>query len=125
MVVARATPEMLSLPEEAARRRVAGYNEQERGWVPRGVGESWLGLMQEVGVCGCCLAVCLSVAAAGVGLAHAEVTLSEDGALATKNVFGGTYRTAASKVVMRSGRHYAQLTVMVHTCRRVHVLRRP
>ena len=40
-----------SIPEEAARLWVAGRSEQERGWVPRREGESWLGLMHEaVGV---------------------------------------------------------------------------
>jgi hypothetical protein len=45
-----AAAQMLSLPEEAARRWVAGCSEQERGWVPRRGLESWLGLMHEVGV---------------------------------------------------------------------------
>ena len=46
------------------------------------------------------------------GRAHADVTLSEDGNLATKSVYTGGYRTAASTAVMRSGRHFAQFTVV-------------
>ena len=95
--------EMLSIPQEAARLWVAGCSEQERDWVPRRGLESWLGLMHEVGVLRLPLAF---------GRAHAEITLSENGALATKNANGGTVRTAASKAVMRSGRHSAQFTVM-------------
>jgi hypothetical protein len=48
----------------------------------------------------------------GFGRAHADVTLSENGALATKSVSDSEYRTAASNVVMRSGRHFAQFTVV-------------
>ena len=66
-----AAAEMLSIPEEAARRWVAGCSEQERGWVPRRVLESWLGLMHEVGVLRLPLAF---------GRAHASITLSENGA---------------------------------------------
>ena len=36
--------------------------------------------------------------------------------MATKSLGGATFRTAASKVVMRSGRHFAQFTV-VRGCR--------
>ena len=101
---APAAPQMLSIPEEAARRWVAGCSEQERGWVPRRGLESWLGLMHEVGVLRLPLAF---------GRAHADITLSENGALATKSAGYGRYKTAASKVVMRSGRHFAQFTVVV------------
>ena len=45
------------------------------------------------------------------GRSHGEVTLSENGAVATNDYRAG-YRTAASTVVMRSGRHYAQFTVV-------------
>ena len=44
------------------------------------------------------------------GRAHADLTLSEGGAVATKTVHGA-WRAAASKVVMRSGRHFVQFTV--------------
>ena len=41
-------PELLSLAEETARRRVTGSSERERAWVPRRGRESWLGLLQEL-----------------------------------------------------------------------------
>ena len=97
-----AAPEMLSIAQEAARWWVAGCSEQERGWVPRcGLG-SWLGRMHEVEA----LRVPLAF-----GRAHAEVTLSENGALAT-SCADDDFRTAASGVVMRSGRHFVQFTVV-------------
>jgi hypothetical protein len=46
------------------------------------------------------------------GRSHGSITLSEDGSVAIKAVGNYTIRTAASKVVMRAGRHYAQFTVM-------------
>jgi len=102
---AAAALEMLSLPEEAARRWVAGCSEQERGWVSYRTVESWLGLMHEVGVLRLPLAF---------GRAHGDVTLSENGALATRTA-GGDYpdRAVASNAVMLSGRHFAQFTVVV------------
>ena len=101
---AAAVPEMLCLAEEAARRWVAGCSEQERGWVSYRTTESWLGLMHEVGVLRLPLAF---------GRSHADVTLSENGALATRSgAADGYYRAAASTVVMRSGRHFAQFTVL-------------
>ena len=98
-------PEMLSIIEEAARLWVAGCSEQERDWVPRRELESWLGLIQEVGL----LRVPLVF-----GRAHADVTLSEGGAVATSGEPAGAivFRSAASTVVMRSGRHFAQFTVV-------------
>ena len=47
------------------------------------------------------------------GRAHTDFTLSEagGGAVATRSGHGG-WRTAASKVVMRSGLHFAQFTVV-------------
>ena len=95
--------EMLSIPEEAARLWLEGCSEQERGWAPRRGLESWLRLMHEVGVLRLPLAF---------GRAHAEITLSENGALATKNAMVARCRSAASKAVMRSGRHSAQFTVV-------------
>jgi len=93
----------VSLVEEAARRWVAGCSEQERGWVSHRLGESWLSLMHEVEVLRLPLAF---------GWTHASITLSEDGAVATKNVQDWCRRTAPSKVVMRSGRHFAQITTV-------------
>jgi len=96
--------EMLSIPEEAARLWLEGCSEQERDWAPRRGVESWLGLMHEVGVLRLPLAF---------GRAHADITLSENGAVATMGAQDRIdARAAASKVVMRSGRHFAQFTVV-------------
>eukprot|EP01046_Picozoa_sp_COSAG06_P065163 COSAG06_NODE_15884_length_1037_cov_2.299574_1_plen_115_part_10 len=94
---------MWSIAEEAARRRIALCTDQERGWVPRRGRESWLGLMWEV--------QSLRRGAVVFGRSHERITLSEGGALATKDVHGG-FHTAASKVSMRAGRHYTQFTVV-------------
>ena len=95
--------ETWSIIEEVARQWIAECTEQERGWVPRRGSGSWLGLMWEVE----------SLRRAAVlGRSHESITLSEGGSLATKAVDDYTNRTAASKVVMRAGRHYAQFTVM-------------
>eukprot|EP01046_Picozoa_sp_COSAG06_P045888 COSAG06_NODE_6412_length_2944_cov_2.957118_3_plen_313_part_00 len=94
--------ETWSLAEEAARRWLAARTEQERGWVPRRGRESWLRLMWEVEV------LCRG---AVFGRSHAWIALSEGGALATKSVSTSWY-AAASKAVMRAGRHYAQFTVV-------------
>ena len=102
-----APEEMLCLAEEAARRWVAGCSEQERGWVPRRGLESWLGLMHGVELLRLPLAF---------DRAHALVTLSENGAVATggddNDGWESVLRTAANTVVMRSGRHFAQFTVL-------------
>ena len=82
---------------------MAGHSDQERGWVPRRELESWLCLMHEVGVLRLPLAF---------GRAHADVTLSEGVAVATKTVQDLIPRAAASEAVMRSGRHFAQFTVL-------------
>jgi hypothetical protein len=82
-----AAPEMLSLAEEAARRWVAGCSEQERGWVPRRGFERWIVLMHEVEA----LRLPLTF-----GRAHADITLSESGAVATMSPDGEDWRTAAS-----------------------------
>ena len=44
------------------------------------------------------------------GRAHADLTLSEGGAMATKT--GAGFRVAAGKVAMRSGRHFSQFIVV-------------
>jgi hypothetical protein len=92
--------EMWSIAEEAARRWIADCNEQERSWVPRRGRESWLGLMWEVEVLRKDLVF---------GRSHQSIALSEGGALATVDV-SGSWPAAASKAVMRAGRHYAQFT---------------
>ena len=99
---AAAAPEMLSIVEEAGRLWVAGCSAQERGWVPRVELESWLCLMHEVQA----LLVPLEF-----GRAHGSITLSEGGAVATRGATN-TRRAAASTVAMRSGRHFAQFTLM-------------
>jgi len=92
-----------SIIEEAARQWIATCIDQERGWVPRRGRERWLGLMWEVEVLR---------RGAVFGRSHESITLSEDGSVPTKAVHDYTNRTAASKVVMRAGRHYVQFTVM-------------
>ena len=99
---AAAPPEMLCIVEDAGRRWVAGCSEQERGWVHRHARESWLGLMHAVEL----LRVPLVF-----GRAHADFTLSEGGAVATRSV-GDSIQSAASTVVMRTGRHYAQFSAL-------------
>ena len=69
--------------------------------MPRCDLECWLSLMHEVAVLRLPLAF---------GRAHGDIMLSENGAVATNSVTGN--RSAASTVVMRSGRHYAQFTVV-------------
>ena len=99
---AAAAPEMLCIADEAGRLWLVGCSEQERGWVPRCDLESWLCLMHEVEL--------LRVPVA-FGRAHAFLTQSEGGAVVTRTV-GGATRTAASTVVMRSGSHFVQFTVV-------------
>ena len=99
---------------EVARRWVAGCTEQERGWVRTTA--SWLGAMHHVEL----LRLPLKF-----GRAHPLLTLSANGATATKRADTATSslfapagvavdesRTSAlSKGVMRSGRHFAQFTL--------------
>ena len=47
------------------------------------------------------------------GRAHGDITLSDEGAVATIADGDDEYRAAASKAAMRSGRHYAHFTVIV------------
>ena len=94
--------EMWSIAEEAARRWITTYTDQEQGWVPRRGRESLLGLMWEVEV----------LRAAVLGRSHENITLSEGGSVAKQVVASDFHtRVAASKAVMRAGRHYAQFTV--------------
>ena len=96
---------MLCIAEEAGRLWVTGCCEQERGWVPRRELENWLGLMHEVELLRLPLAF---------GRAHADLTLSEGGAVVTKGMGLVTagWRAAASKAVMRSGCHFVWFTVV-------------
>jgi hypothetical protein len=99
---ATAPTEMWSIAEEVARRWIVGCTDQEQGWVPRRGQESWLGLMWEME----------SLRRGAVfGRSHEVITLSEGGAVATRNGYDMIYRTTASKAVMRAGHHYAQFTV--------------
>eukprot|EP01046_Picozoa_sp_COSAG06_P051219 COSAG06_NODE_8307_length_2207_cov_4.807400_1_plen_290_part_00 len=105
--VAAQQAEMWPIVEEAGRRWIATCTDEERGWVPRRGRESWLGLMWEVE----------SLRRGAVfGRSHALITLSEGGAQATRNGYDGGHCTAASKAVMRAGRHYAQFTVVSGIC---------
>jgi hypothetical protein len=95
--------EMWCIIQEAARQWIATCTDQEQGWVPRRGRESWLGLMWEVEVLR---------RGAVFGRSHGSITLSAGGSVATKAVGDYSLRAAASKVVMRAGRHYAQFTVV-------------
>ena len=97
---AASPPQMRSLVEEASRR---GFNEQERGWAPCRDGESLLGLLREVELLRLPLAF---------GRAHPSMTISAGGAVATKAPPQVEFSPAASKVVMKSGRHFAEFTVL-------------
>jgi hypothetical protein len=98
--------EMWSIIQEAARRWIATCTDQEQGWVPRRGRESWLGLMWEV--------ESLRRGGAVFGRSHEDITLSEGGSVVTKTNGAANVQlcAAASKVVMRAGRHYAQFTVV-------------
>ena len=71
--------------------------------MPQLNGETWLGVMHEVELLRLPLLF---------GRSHADVTLSEGGAVATRGVVAGATRAATSIVVMRSGRHFVQFTVV-------------
>jgi hypothetical protein len=94
--------ERWSIVQEAARRQLMKCSAQEQGWVPRRGRESWLGLMWEVQVLR---------RSAVFGRSHESITLSEGGAVATNGAGDYSIRVAASKAVMRAGRHFAQFTV--------------
>ena len=97
---------MWSIAEEAGRRWLEERSEQERGWVPRRRGESWLGLMWEVAL------LHSSAAKFSRDLTNEKIALTEDGTRATRiGAMDYSYRTATSKTVMRAGRHYAEYTV--------------
>ena len=98
--------EMLSIPEEAARLWLEGCSEQERGWVPRRGLESWLGLMHEVG------ALRLPLAFGRWRMPISRCLRTGRWRRWTRSAgYTGVF-VAASRVVMRSGRHFAQFTVV-------------
>jgi hypothetical protein len=98
--------EMWSIVEEVGRRWIVDCTDQEQGWVPRRGRESWLGLVWEVEVLR---------RGAVFDRSHESITLSEGGSVATRGVNDLTFRAAASKAVMRAGRHYVQFTVVHHS----------
>ena len=104
VLAAAPAPEMLCIPEEAARLWVVGRSEQERGWVPRRGRPSWLCRMHDESE-----VLRLPLA---FGRSHADVALSEGGAVATLGVEDNSSRPSASKMVMRSGCHFAQFTLL-------------
>jgi hypothetical protein len=106
---AAAAPEMLSIVEEAARRRVSECSEQERGWLSWCGSESWLFMVKEVEVLR--LPLVFDRAHADISVATAAFS-DREFSVATQSVNVRTYRTAASKAVMRSGSHYAQFTIL-------------
>lgn len=119
-----------SIAEEASRRWVReGCSAQERGWVPRRGQESWLALMREVEMLRPPPTFGRRLTTKGMHLSHAlrfrdrrlagrslwgPVMLSEGGALATmgRESFLSFTHLAATKAVMRAGRHYAELRLV-------------
>ena len=71
--------------------------------MPRRGLESWLGLMHEVGLLRLPLAFART---------HAEISLSENGAVATRGRTDYSWQIAGSTTVMRAGCHYAQFTLV-------------
>ena len=100
----------LSMAEESARRWLAGRSEQERGWAPQRGSESWLGLMREVELL--LLPLAFSHSNPGVVLSDNLTVASVDPS--DSNALPQDLRvvTAASRVVMRSGRHFVQFTAV-------------
>jgi hypothetical protein len=97
---------MWSIIQEAARRWIATCTDQERGWVPRRRGESWLGLMWEVAL------LHSSAAKFSRDSTNENITLTEDGTRATRiGAKNYSYQTAVRKTVIHAGRHYAEYTV--------------
>ena len=70
--------------------------------------ESWLCVMHEVAL----LRLPLLFGRSHGDLSHGDLSLTEGGAVATMGVDTSFDQAAASKVVMRSGRHAVQFTVM-------------
>eukprot|EP01045_Picozoa_sp_COSAG04_P013789 COSAG04_NODE_997_length_8867_cov_22.280908_4_plen_291_part_00 len=99
-----APPELWSVAEEGARRRLCAQSEQVRGWVCRGgVGGSWLRALGEAEKLQRPLAFTAH---------HETINLSEEGAVAARVVdllsWGGA---VCGGHEMRRGRHYATFTL--------------
>lgn len=86
--------------EDAGRRYLASCSEHERAWAPRRCSESYVRRMHEVEV----LRLPPAFARTQPGVA-----LLEGGAVARTDQKGGSF--AATKAVMRAGRHFAQVTL--------------
>ena len=98
-----ALPELWSVAEEGARRRLAAQSEQVRGWVCRGgVGGSWLRALGEVERLQRPLAFTEH---------HDTVVLSDEGAVATKDTEDGWRSAVCGGHEMRRGRHCATFTL--------------
>lgn len=96
--------ETQSLMAEVARTRTAARSAVERGWAPRSAGQSWLAVAWELER----LSMPLTFARS-----HAYITVKETGAVADLvETEGYRYRCAATDTVMRSGRHYAEFTLV-------------
>ena len=98
-----ALPELWSVAEEGARRRLAAQSEQVRGWVCRGgVGGSWLRALGEAE----------KLRRPLRWTAHCEtLTLGEEGTVVTKDSYGGWNGAVCGGHEMRRGRHYATFTL--------------
>lgn len=92
---------LYSIQEEAARCAVENCSEQERGWVSWCSSFTWLRKMREVE---------MLRDPAAFSQAAPSITLSTGGSLARGNQSAG-WRMAKSRVVMRSGRHFARFTL--------------
>ena len=106
---AAAAPEMLSIVEVvdlAARLWLARSNAADRAWAPRRCRGTWFGLMHAAD----------ALRLPAFDRAHPSIALSASGAVAARSDNGEwghvDRRTAASSVVMRSGRHFAQFPVL-------------
>ena len=106
-----------SLVEEAARRWLAACTEAERKWVPKRAGDCWLGLMYELRRLR--VPVRLSRAHSHIALREPDWrggASGELGRLASRDRGAaeeaqGIWRTAASRVPMRAGRHFVQIRI--------------
>ena len=101
---AAAAARRMSIVEEAARRRLASATAQERGWVPRRGGESYLGLLHELET----LRAPLAWTHAGMGGMTADAGRLACGcAHDPREMQIGVY---ACGTVMRAGQHMAEFT---------------
>ena len=96
--------EMWSMAAEAARRRHAARPANQRAWVPRSPGQSWLAVQRELER----LSVPLTF-----NRNHPFIGPKNNGVVADLlNTQDYQYRTASNDVVMQSGQHRAEFTVL-------------